>query len=565
MWTQGLLFHQGGTPVNFLTFFGVKMIQFNIWDFPEQMEVRFNDKFIQRIRDMTTEKEIKHPGDHRRQPHTFMKQVKLIGSGNDHPYQKIGSKLYAKHQWHGNGRNRLPHKPFINLKLFKLVHEITGIPQEEMQQNVISVRNNSSKLEIPMSFPVEPNEDWAWLFGIWFSAGGLITRKRVSKKTGYIQEESVVRLRVEQRVYEKKLKPLLERIAYSPEANDLYYIKKGMDHPLDQNKRKGCGNKPSKHMTLARPIREVMEKFGLPHKYPKQPNPGGKYATRKFQMIVPNWIVKNHDYMFAFVEGYMNGKGTRSETSHRKNKNHNFFWRYAEILFSGLILEQVEKIYSQFAEFLTKEEITGYKHSFRKHSKTNWIGYGIHKTESLHILFEKFDIQKPDLRARLTIMYFVNSLIIQVVKALDAQSTLVLGYLMDGTKTTEQITEDLRYREEITQEALQKLKKLDIALEIDGKWQVNPTGYRDNLVKELWKKELQRRKIMLAAQIGFFSRCDNCGNIIPRNHIGSCPCGGKITPIARSEVLKKYVKKRGPVIINRISKQEIPTFFGVKK
>lgn len=542
-------------------------MKFNVWDFPEQMEVQFNSEFIDRIRNMTIEKEIKHPGDHRRRAHTFMKQVKLIGSGNNHPYQKIGHKLYAKHQWHGGKRNRLPHKPFINLKMFKMVHEITGISLEEMQQNVISIRNFSSHLEIPMIFPVEPNEDWAWLFGIWFSSGGLITRSRPSKKTGYIQEESVVRLRVEQRVYEKKLKPVLERIAYVPSAKDTWYINKGITHPLDKNRRKGCGNKPKKYIVLARPVREIMEKFGLPHEYPKQHAlGGGKYATRKFQMIVPNWIVENHDYMFAFVEGYINGTGTRSETRHHKTKTKDCFWRYAEILFSGLILEQVEKIYSQFAEFLTKEDITGYKHSFRKTSKTKWIGYGIHKTKSLHILFEKFDIQKPDLRARLTIIYFVNSLIIQVVKDLDAQSTLVLGYLMEGAKTAEQITEDLRYREETTHNALQLLKKLDIALEVDGKWQVNPTGCRDNLVKKLWKKELQRRKILIAGHNIFFSRCDSCGNVIPRNHTGPCSCGGQFGPIERAEVLKKHIKKHYYVsTIGKISNQKIPTFFGVKQ
>ena len=134
--------------------------EFHVWDFSERTEVRFNNAFIERIRNMTVKKKI-HIRDPKprfgfgwKKPHQrdfyMEKEVKLIPFTIGHPYHKIAERLYPKKGWHGPGRPLVEHRPFISIKEFLTVHEVTKIPLEEMEQNVIEVRNGwMGRVEFP--------------------------------------------------------------------------------------------------------------------------------------------------------------------------------------------------------------------------------------------------------------------------------------------------------------------------------------------------------------------------------------------------------------------------------
>lgn len=521
--------------------------------------MRFNDDFIQRIRSMTYEKEIHHPKTKRRNAFSFKKKCKIIGSGPRHPYYNIGHSLYAKHEWHGDGRNRTPHKPFITIDQFLTVHELTKIPLAEMEQNVIEIRaGHNSRLDIPMKFPVEANEKWAWLFGIWFSAGGLTTRARKSKgKSGGFTEERAIRIRVTEQVYNKKLAPLLREIAYVPKLTAVWYAKKGMKHPLDKERRPGVGGRPKKVVFLARPVREIMEKFGLPI-HVSQPLQGGKYACRKFNMTIPKWISSSATNLDAFIEGYINGAGMASLFRYADYGGHPAVVRWAEIRFSGIHEEQVEKFYKIFAEHLTKKGIYGYRHELTCRYATYWLGYAIHHSASLYTFFEAYDIQNPPARARLMLHYFMNDLLLQACKELTSSEILILGSLIEEPKTVSQITREMRFNPKTAETALKKLKKLRIAKQANQQWTLDPTSYRDNLIQKLHKKEEKRRAFLTTNHSSFFYKCDKCGTIIARKYLEDCGCGGTYKPVPRMQVLKFY-RGRNNWLINRISEQEIPS------
>jgi hypothetical protein len=383
------------------------MMKFHVWEFPKDFQVRFSDEFIERIKNMTYEKVIHHKATKRRRAFSFKKQCKLIASNPGHPHYKIGHKLYAKHQWHADGRGKEPHEPFINITQFLKLHQIIKVPLAEMEKNVIAVRSYpSSRLSIYMSFPVTADENWAWLFGIWFSSGGLTTRARKGKTKPNI--EKGVRIRVDKQVYDKQLAPILEKICYAPKPKLPWYAKKGITHPLDKQRRPGVGNQPKKVIHLARPVREIMEKFGLPSHISQKSIKGGKYASRKFNMEIPEWISTHKPKLHSFIEGYINGSGTGS-IFHRAPKGN--VERNVEIRFSGVHPAQVEKFFNTITQYLEKLNITGSKHNMSYRHATYWIGYVIHKNSSLYLLYEKFEIQNPPLKSRLTLHYFMNYLL----------------------------------------------------------------------------------------------------------------------------------------------------------
>jgi len=554
------------------------MPEFHVWDFSERIEVRLNDSYIDKIRNLTVKKKIhvkdKCPrmGHGWKKPHrrefVVEKDVKLIAFSAGHPYHKIAERLYAKKDWHGPDRPMVEHRPFITIKEFQKVHKVTGLPLEEMEQNVIEIRNHwSGHVEFPMSFPVTANEDWAWLFGLWFSCGGLITRTRYGsgpRHEGFRFEERSVRFRVDTRVYEEKVKPLLSRIAYTPPLTEVYYVKKGQLHKMDRNRRAGVGNQPRKIFTLVRPFREIMEKFGLPTIQPKQAGKGGKIPNRRFGLILPDWIKNDSKNLHAFIEGYSNGSQLGSSFYTHDKKGH--IVRNVELRFAGAEEKETYAFLEPFREHLAKLGISTYFHRIPKPTSSfTWLGLWIINQASLNRFYEEFDIRRPDLRARLTLGYFMNALLYEACRELTSSEILVLGALIEKPMSTQEILKALRFRIELVQGATRKLQKLDLTQEVDGKWVINPTGYRDQLIKKLWTLELKRRETIMQSNVHFFSRCSQCSNVIPSNYVGPCGCGGQYQPISRVEALKRMggLRRGYTTLIQRIKHQKIPSSFSV--
>jgi len=555
---------------------GCRMPEFHVWDFSEKIEVRLNDSYIDKIRNLTVQKKIHvkesvpRMGYGWKKPHqrefTVEKDVKLIALREGHPYHKIAERLYPKTDWHGSDRPVVEHKPFVSIKEFLKIHEITGLPLEEMEQNVIEVRNHwSGHVEFPMRFPVIANDDWAWLFGLWFSCGGLITRTRYGsgpRHEGFQFEERSVRIRADVRVFEEKVKPLLSRIAYVANLTSPWYMKHG-GHKIDQNKRKGVGNVPRKIFFLVRPVREIMEKFGLPTESRNQRSKRGcRIPSRRFKLIIPDWILSNKENMHSFIEGCVNGSQVGSWFHRAKGDTH--LSKGVEIRVSGEDEQQALDFLGALEEHLHSLGITGTFHILPKYtSPFFWFGYHIFRKSSLSKFYEMFDIRRPDLRARLMLNYFMNALLYEACKELTCSEILVLGALVEKPMTTEDIVETFRFRLETVTAAIRKMQALDLVAKDGDKWRIMPTGYRDQLVEKLWTLELNRRKTIMRNNVLFFSRCNQCSNVIPSNYTGSCGCGGQYEPISRVEALKPLRGRGYNSLIQRIKDQKIPSSFSV--
>ncbi len=342
-----------------------------------------------------------------------------------------------------------------------------------MERSIIEVRNHwAGDLEFPMKFPVVANEDWAWMLGLWYSCGGLITRGREGKG-GYWSEELSVRYSVDKQVFHGKIVPILRRIAYVPNLGKTWYENKGITHKLDRNKIKGLRAKPRGHFTLVRPVREVMEKFGLPliRDRKKQTRKGRKYAFRIMYQSVPEWIRASESCSHAFIEGFLNGTQIGSEFRTRPRG----IRRTVELRFGGLVKEDVETFCAFFAKTLTKMGIPGYTHHLIKTTtKAYWLGYLIHDSVSLCRLFEKFDIARPDLRARLVLNQAIkqNMIFYYVSRGLTSNAILILGLIIEKSRTFDEILETFRISEERMRKTLDSLIKNRVIQNGDNGYQI---------------------------------------------------------------------------------------------
>jgi hypothetical protein len=542
------------------------------------MEVQLSKEMIEQIHSMTKRKRILVEDKEARlgygwkQPHKrsfyMWKKVKLISHswGHKDGLHKIGERLYSERDWHGRERSMTVHKPYITLEELRTVQRVTKIPKQELEASIVSARNRHSLLEVSMKFPVKANEDWAWLFGYYFASGSLTTRDRVGKD-GYPSEEREVRFRVEQRVYEKKLVPILQRVGYVPKMTPIWYEKYG-GHKLDKQRRKGTGNKPRKLLVLPRVIREVMEHFGLYTDYARQAPIGVQSAGRlldwrKIKANFPSWIMQTRILKHAFIEGFMNG----GQTSSQFRAEDKGIVRMVELRVGTVTQQETEKLIDFFRQELKTYGITGTVHRLkhREPEKVYWLGYQIYSHEALARLFESFDIQQPVVRVRLNLAYFMNSLLYELCKRtpLDVTDTLILGALMENPQNEEALSNELRLRPDQVTTALNKLTSLDVVEKEDGTWRILPTGCREHVIKALQLEDEKRQAFLAANGSKFFSKCNKCGNIIPHDYKGRCGCGGMFEPLERKHVLKSFsYSNRGRIA--RVRAEELPNLSEIK-
>lgn len=472
--------------------------------------------------------------------------------------EPIGKRLFGK--WNRQRHQKRPHTPFITISQLLEIHEKTGIPYEELEAAITHVRVGRSGLPFPIKLPIYSNEDWAFLFGLWYSAGGYVSRERERNA-----QEMTIRYALDKRPYDELIRPILERLGYTPrDLAAVYYTKRPSGHKLDQHRWRQFGSEPRGHFILHRPFREILEKFGLPKCAicrVKRKRMKGKSGFRITTLYIPDWVREDETNTHAFIEGYLNGQRVGSQF-HPSPSYKNALIRFVEPRFGGQSQKETEQFYAFFADYFSKKGITGYKHRFkhRPHPKTVEIGYLIHGKVSLKRLYKQFNIRRPDTRARLLLNYYMNPLLYEACRKLNCFETLILGLLIEEPQNVDEITETLRCQKDETIKALEKLSSLKIVMPSGNKWIVQKTGFKHIIISELEAVEEKRRQVIRSNSSKFFSMCDECGNIIPKNHKGKCDCGGTFQPIPRWKALRNMgLRQKYVSVIRKIEQEKIPT------
>lgn len=536
-------------------------MEFNLVDFSDRVEFRLSNEFIEHLKTYTKTVTTKCS---RLGQHYVVKRDYWIFPEKE----PVGKRLFGRWDYHrGRKTHTRAHQPYVTMPQIRLIHAKTSIAYSDIEKAVTRVRVCGSGLSWPISLPVHVNNDWAFLIGLWFSAGGYTSRKREGRC-----EEYLVRYAVDKRPYDELVEPIRARLGYKPtDLTKPSYVNWESGHKLDAHKWRQFGSEPRGFFKLHRPFREILLKFGLPDpdevKLAKQ-NRGGRSAFRQYsKKRIPRWILGDVEYSHAFIEGYLNGPSTASQFCPTPKRDIN---RLVEPRFRGVDIEEVNGFYNFFADYLSKRGISGYTHINFKHGHltgvTHEIGYLIHNNESLKRLYEQFNIRRSDTRARLLLNYYMNQLLLEVCRKLNSFEILLFGMLIEKEHSVQEITEALRCEKEETEKTLEHMQQPQLRL-VDcknGKWFILPKDFKTIILAELNAKE-QERRLELRKQNGhFFSICGNCGALIPKHYHGPCKCGGQYVPISRSSAIRKLGLYAGPGRrINKISTQTIPLPFSI--
>lgn len=527
----------------------VAKMDFHIWDFSSHIEFRLSSEFVEKLRNMTVAKQMRITNTFSMKDVEYTRFVLRLSLRDN-----LGKRLFSKADFHRKKRKQ--HSVFIRSDDLSRIQKVFELSLEEIEQHVIAVRVcTTTSSEIPLRFPIIADERWAFLLGLWFASGGLTTRYRGEA------EEFNVRYTVDSVVFEEKMKPILEQIVYLPTLSEPSYVAHG-GHKLDKNKRQGVGSCPKKFLVLRRPIREILEKFGMSTSYPKLAQPRKTQCARKINFVVPPWIKVSASFSHYFVEGYINGSPIGSVFNSRRK----FLNRSVEIRFGAEKKKEVEEFRRFFKETLTREGIDGYLHTLRKvTSPLCWRGLLIHNSRMLKLLFEKYDIRKPELRSRLVLNYFMNPLLYEACRELTASENLVLGGLIEKAMTSIELAERFRINHEIIIQSLRKLESRRLVTQRGELFAVLPTAYRSQLMPELWIKIFERRRRVSVASEKFYCRCSKCGSVKEGNGSEKCCCGGRYKPISRADFIRYYGHFGRPLTskIEKIADQTIPVLRNV--
>jgi hypothetical protein len=551
--TIGELIDRDNKMIQEALFSGEIMVTFHIWDFSERIEFQIDKEMIERLKQFKAPKVTTFKHYRTQNPNTLTTVTRYYWI---FPMKNvIGKRLFSDKDFHRNGIRE--HHPFVNIKHLKEISRKTGITLEELEKSVTHIRTSfGTKVRLKMRFPIESDVDWAFLFGLWFSSGGYITRNR-----NRASQEYMVRYAVDHRVFRELVKPiLLNKFGYEDfELSTIWYTnsEKG-SHKLDQHLYTDFGAEPRPFFALHRPIREIMEKFGLPpykEALQRRNEVQGKASARQFNRTIPNWIMTDEKNMHSFVEGILNGQSAASQfhASYNKKTQATNITRFVEPRFHGKDYDIVEKYFDQISSFLETEYIHGYKHYLPlKHKNEDHpsleIGYMIFGG-SLHQLFTKYRLMRSDMRARLILNEVIleNPALFQICKELTAWESLVLGAIIEAPQADEDLTRDLRCEPSATKQAIEKLQSLKLIKKTKGAWIMQKYAYKKSVIEALTQKEELRRQKLQENGDKFFSICNDCATIVdyPTEEACTTPgCKGTFGPIARHRVaLKQQIAK----------------------
>lgn len=543
-------------------------MEFHIWDFSDRIEFGVSQQLIDKLKTYTkpVTTTFIHYRSKSKTPTTVTRRYWIFPEANP-----IGKRLFSKWDFHCRRGKKTKHYPFLKMTHLEEIHEKTGITLEELEKAVTHVRVGSGTgVRLKMTFPVVANEDWAFLFGLWFGAGGYISRCRDGNA-----EEMTLRFAVDPRPYRELLAPLLMKLGYETAPKYVYrwYVKHG-GHKLDAHVWRQYGSEPRGCVFLHRPIREIMEKFGLPDAKAcksKRKTKGGKSSFRMFDRKIPKWIISNIKYSHAFIEGYLNGQSTASQFHPSyPRKPVSPLTRFVEPRFIGK-KDIALPFYRWFSRFMAENEgIQGYEHHLppkRKDQTNIELGFLIINNIGLRKLYEQFRIMRADTRARLILHYYLNPLMYEMCRKLECFETLLLGAIMENPQSVEELTRDFRCSKAEVIKTLNRLYRdfKAITPTEDSKWKIQ-NGFRNVILAELHAQEEERRRKIQWASARFFSQCDKCGDIAEKNHIGHpcrhVDCRGKYYPISRPEYMSKRHLRNSQIAarIYRVSKSKLPSF-----
>lgn len=241
------------------------------------------------------------------------------------------------------GPEKSPHAPSQTLQCLKEIAALTGRSLDEIEAGITALHGGIVEHQLLAPFPKQLNEDWAWLVGLYASAGAGMQRERQ------------VRFRVDLDVAPAVQARLLRIGCFSTLT----------PQPGAHGRRKAI-------LLMPRPFHAALATIGIPMEGEKL-GPGRGRAARHERIQVPDWCLSTATRRHAFVEGFLNGR-IQCTWSHYENRGNHV--RYARLRIGIVCRDATSR--EQLADLVEQELRAVGCESLKRHPGRNGRETSIH-------------------------------------------------------------------------------------------------------------------------------------------------------------------------------------------
>lgn len=532
---------------------------FRLADIPEDWEIRLRDDFIERLDKLN--RPWRYTPGMKRGAALYWRISTIRGSTKDkmspeeiqHYHAQVA---FSERMWTFRRKPRYKGGKKLGIYILKsqikILREGIDIVDSELEKTIIAFRpgiaNTDKSINIPR-MPITANRWWAWLLGYYFSTGAIRFRKATKRKR-MKRDGCVVRLKAFEPVIPMVERALLE-VGIQPIISDLATQKIS----TAKNPR-ALRTKRLRNFRLGWSFFLVMKKFGLPTEFvalkPSELPEGRKrIISRTWKPKIPDWIKDNDDFMQAFFEGYING-GNSGAVLSRMGVNRvspalgaifylrpKGFYKEDILRFAEDMKSWIEKqgIYAGFREFKY-----GYTHGVKHTCYEISIG----NQEGLLWLMNSFDIQRPDIRAKLfaRLKSYDDPVVRWALVGLRSPDNAVFGMLLEEPLTTDELEGRLQMQRVGIVPCLVALQRRGLVVRRGARYFYDPEEY----VKNTISKDAERMKILNAKAYKYserlLHRCSECGRVFVNKRNTCGKCGGEVIPVDRVKVLSSIHVRR---------------------
>lgn len=409
-----------------------------------------------------------------------------------------------------------------SVKRARQAAKLLGLSESQLEKHVLRIysgRSGQSKI-LSSGLPLRANGSFAFLMGLFYASGGIgggTLHFAVDRQVGeYLRYEL---------------------------SNELHEIPEFVSQ----------GRKPhgSMSLTYGLTMLSVLRKFGLKVAGPVQLGKGKWVPSRSITLGIPRWIRREPSLMHRFVEGYINGLKTSCELKgiiDRSPRNvtegklrrvpHPTTVGKISANFCSYNRRELLAFIRPFVAHLQSLGVTGWLRRARTdHRKMLHYQYSFHTLPQMKNFQENFLMLRPTIRLKLLLRLTEDPVIKKVTQRIRGLDGFVLGSLLEGPKTSEQLARACPRRPynmtqtQLLQPSLDRLSRMGVISIIGKKWRYQPRRFALALARgymaDFEARSAKIRKLNTSPKLYL---CRACGTVGERARCDLCgrqrePCG----------------------------------------
>ena len=396
------------------------------------------------------------------------------------------------------------------------------IPLEDFERHVKYIKKGPSanSTVFDSTLPIVANANWTFLIGVYHATGGF-QRRQKDRGLRFLADNGLAAALVE-------IGQLLGEEPHVYEREGLY---KHMQLVKFEHKRSV--------VYFSRITQDVLSCFGV--EFPRvKLTLGRRVASREVVSTIPDWIRNNDEFMHAYIEGYLSTQkvATSCYRTVRRGSALPPIARAVMVRFLGIDRNATERYAQTLVAYLRKIGIDGYFRFLRK-QRCYQFEYMIHSKDSIIRFSQLFLIRQIYTKSKLAaILASIDTcgIAFRILQNCDDRDSLILGYLLHGPETLENIESDIRIGKDKVMKSLDYLVSIGAVEKANGEYRYSPERFRSLFAASLKAGVARLDSRISELGAGLTYRCQLCGRVVPDvDH-----CGKPTTPVRRDTVLKSY-------------------------